>query len=53
VYDKYAVRDIQFSKFKISFAGWSEPYGFLSIDMTRKLKEGKYRNAIDHFLFVV
>lgn len=53
IYNEFVVGDMSFNKFKdICSIAWKEPYGFITIDMTRKSNNGKYRNKIDHFFII-
>ena len=48
VYDEYAGSDFTFEKFKEIFSScWSEDYGFLTIDTTKKLHNDKYRKNFE------
>jgi hypothetical protein len=44
IYDEYAGSDFTFERFKeICNSCWKEDYGFLTIDTTKRLHDGKYR----------
>jgi predicted GTPase len=48
IYDEYVGSDFTFEKFKeICDLCWSEDYGFLTIDTTKILNYGRYRNKFD------
>ena len=50
IFNEFIGADMLFNKFRdICSTACKEPYEFVTIDMTRKLNEGKYRNKINHF----
>lgn len=52
IYDDFVCGDVTFDELRTMCSEcWDEDYGFMTIDMTRKLKDGKYRNKIKDFLF--
>lgn len=51
IYHEFVGCDMKLDEFKkLCQKCWNEPYGFITIDMTRKLNNGKYRNKIQLFL---
>jgi len=48
IYDEYAGSDFTFKIFnEICKTCWSEDYGFLTIDTTKKLHNGRYKNKFE------
>ena len=54
VYDDYVGGDLNYNQFsKFCSSCWnSDDFGFVTIDMTRKPNNGKFRNKINDFLNV-
>lgn len=53
VYNEFVGGDMAYDKFKeVCSKCWQDDYGFIVIDMTRKVNNGKYRNKIKHFINV-
>lgn len=51
VYNEFVGADMSFEEFqKLCKKCWNEDFGFITIDMTRKPNEGKYRNKIKDFI---
>jgi hypothetical protein len=50
IYDDHASTDMSIEEFrKLCTEAWNRPHGFLTIDLTSKKNEGKYRCAFDIF----
>ena len=48
IYDEYVGSDFTFNEFKaICDSCWGENYGFLSVDLTKKINGGRYRKKFD------
>jgi hypothetical protein len=48
IYDEYAGYDFTFERLKeICNLCWNEDYGFLTIDTTKTLKNGRYRKELE------
>uniref|UniRef100_A0A023F0Q9 Uncharacterized protein n=1 Tax=Triatoma infestans TaxID=30076 RepID=A0A023F0Q9_TRIIF len=51
--DHISSPDISFDKFKhICYTCWEEPYGFITIDKTRDLSNGRFRKGLDTFIYI-
>jgi hypothetical protein len=48
IYDEYVGSDFTFKRFEeICNSCWNKDYGFLTIDTTKKLNNGRYRSMFE------
>lgn len=53
IYDNFVGSDMMLSDFRtLCHRSWQRDYGFLSIDLTRKMNEGRYKSMFDEPLHV-
>jgi hypothetical protein len=53
IYDEFVGGDFSFDDFSsICSDCWNQKYGFITIDLTRKKNDGKYRNKIKDFILL-
>lgn len=51
IYDEFVGGDFKWNDFKeLCSKVWNEDFGFITVDMTRKLYDGRYRNKIKTFI---
>lgn len=53
IYSNHVGTDMDFEKFKSLCAFcWKKPYGFLSIVKDNEINKGRYRQGIDHYIYL-